>query len=281
MTVSTPIDSEITVAGVRTFIRTAGVGDPVIFVHGNPDTADEWAPFLAQSGRLGRVITPDLPGFGRSARPDQVTLLSLRDWFVTLVDELEIERYRLVVHDWGVVGLAGALMRPEQLERLVIIDAVPLLDSYRWHWLARAWRTRLLGELSMVGFRRPVLRQITRLSSPRPGPMSDAFLDDAMAYFDNGTRRAVLSLYRSADPDVLGAAGATLGQLRCPTLVVWGEGDPYIGPQDGQRMADAIPGAQITIKPGVGHWCWREDPQIVEDVISFLQPTEGDACTTT
>ena len=260
------------VAGARTFVREAG--DPsapaVVLVHGNPDSADEWLPFVRRAGDLGRVITPDLPGFARSGRPAEVTLASLSEWFVALLDALELERYRLVVHDWGVVGLAGALRRPEQVERLVVMDAVPLARTYRWHWLARIWRTPLLGELSMPGFRRPVVKQITRLSSPRPGPMDDAFLDESFAHLDNGTRRAILSLYRSADPDALEAAGARLGELRCPTLVLWGEGDPYIGVPDGRAFAGRIPGAEFEVRAGVGHWCFREDPGIVDRVVGFL-----------
>ena len=53
----------------------------------------------------------------------------------------EIDEYSLVVHDWGVVGLIAALRRPQQVRRLVVINAVPLLPGYRWHWVARCvWR---------------------------------------------------------------------------------------------------------------------------------------------
>jgi pimeloyl-ACP methyl ester carboxylesterase len=60
------------VAGMRTAVADRGEGAPVLFVHGNPDTLEEWTPFLDRAGELGRVIAPDLPGFGRSARPDLV-----------------------------------------------------------------------------------------------------------------------------------------------------------------------------------------------------------------
>ena len=49
---------------------------------------------------------------------------------------------RLVVHDWGVVGLLWAMRHPERVERLVVMNAVPFLPGYRWHRTARIWRTR-------------------------------------------------------------------------------------------------------------------------------------------
>lgn len=58
--------------GMRTAVRQRGDGEPVIFVHGNPGSADEWQPFLDRAGELGRVIAPDMPGFARSARPELV-----------------------------------------------------------------------------------------------------------------------------------------------------------------------------------------------------------------
>jgi pimeloyl-ACP methyl ester carboxylesterase len=129
------------IVGIRTAITEQGAGDPVIFVHGNPDSSQEWAPFLDRAGELGRVIAPDMPGFGRSARPDLVDVAILTTWFNALVDDLGLARYRLVVHDWGAVALAAAALRPERLAKLVVIDAVPLSAAYRWHWLARVWRT--------------------------------------------------------------------------------------------------------------------------------------------
>lgn len=258
------------VVGFRTAVLERGSGDPVIFVHGNPDSADEWAPFLDRAGELGRVIAPDMPGFGRSVRPGRLDFATLKLWFRAFVDDLGVDRYRLVVHDWGSVALAAAALRPEQLEKLVVIDAVPLSAAYRWHWLARVWRVPVLGELATYGMRRSTLKQISRLSSPRPGPMDDAFLDDATRYLDAGMRRAILGLYRSADPGVLSAAGVALEEVRCPSLVLWGDGDPYLGTDEAYRYGAALPNSTVELVPGVGHWCFREDPGVIDRVVKFL-----------
>jgi len=258
------------IVGMRTAIQEQGSGDPVVFVHGNPDSSDEWTPFLSRAAELGRVIAPDMPGFGRSARPRLADFATLKMWFNAFVDDLALDRFRLVVHDWGAVALAAAATRPERLSKLVVIDAVPLSGNYRWHWVARLWRTPVLGELTAYGMNRALLKQVTRLASPRPGPMDGAFLDDVVRYLDFGMRRAILDLYRSAEPGVLEAAGRALDEVRCPSLVLWADGDPYLGVEEARRYGDALAGSTVEIIPGVGHWCFREDPSVVDRVIKFL-----------
>ena len=57
-----------------------------------------------------------------------------------------------------------------------------------------------------------------------------------LAHFDQGTQRAILRLYRSSPPERLAAAGAQLGELRMPALVLWGTRDPYIPARFGRAL---------------------------------------------
>src|SRR5207244_234756 len=115
--------------------------------HGVPNNSDDWLPFLARTGGLA----PDLPGFGRSAKPGYLkyTIEEYDRFLERFLDAAEVPRVRLVVHDWGGVGLALAQRLPERVERIVVINCVPFLPGYRWHRTARIWRTPLLGELAM------------------------------------------------------------------------------------------------------------------------------------
>jgi pimeloyl-ACP methyl ester carboxylesterase len=264
----------IRVGSTDTFVQESGTGPANLFVHGNPDTSDQWLPFLRQADHLGHVIAPDLPGFGRSSRPESYefdyTVDAYAQWFEYLLDGLGVDRFRLVVHDWGAVALPAAIRHAERLDGLVIVDAVPLAKDYRWHWIARLWRKPLIGEALMLAFNRGVLKQLTRLSSPRRGPQSDEFLDDVTRYLDHRTKQAILRLYRSADPEVLERAGRGLEKLTCPALVVWGAGDPYIGVDQAHRYVERLPNGQLELFAGVGHWCWREDGKVVKAIADFL-----------
>lgn len=192
-------------------------------------------------------------------------------WFEGLLDALKIDRFRLVVHDWGGVAVSAASRRPDRVAALVVIDAVPLADTYRWHWVARIWRTPRLGEAFQATFNRTSLKALTRFRSPHGRPMPDWWLDSVVGYLDAGTKDAILRLYRSADPDVLARHGAHLADLRCPTLLVWGEKDPYIGLADARRYQAQIPGAKLEVVPGAGHWCTVDQPGVFDRLVDFLQ----------
>jgi pimeloyl-ACP methyl ester carboxylesterase len=259
------------VDGVTVFLRgdVPAPGEvPVLYLHGVPTNSDDWLPFLARTGG----IAPDLPGFGRSAkRGDFDYSIGGYDRFLErLLDHLGSERVRLVMHDWGTVGLAFAQRCPERVERLVILDGVPFLPGYRWHPIARAWRTRVLGELVMGTTTRRTARLLARLQGQLPPPGSPDLLEAAWQYFDHGTQRAILRLYRSAPSDVLAAAGAGLSGLDVPALVVWGERDPYIATSFAEAFAATLPRAELHVSPGAGHWPWLQEPAVVDRVAAFL-----------
>jgi pimeloyl-ACP methyl ester carboxylesterase len=264
----TPHDG--TLAGEPVFWLQADDGGevPVLYVHGVPTSADDWAPFLERTGGLA----PDLPGFGRSGKrgDGDYTMHRYGPWLQRFLLERGVDRFRLVVHDWGAVGLLLAQLAPERVERLVIVNALPLLPGYRWHRAARIWRTPWAGELAMGFVNRFTLAQLTRESNATKGKMPGAWLDAVAAHFDLGTQRAILRLYRSADPEALVAAGAGLGTLTCPTLVVWGDQDPYIPATFGDAYAAAIPGAELLHLPDAGHWPWLDRPDVVDTVAAFL-----------
>lgn len=247
-----------------------------MFVHGNPTSSSDWIPFLERIE--GPAIAFDLPGFGRSARPDPArfdhSLAAYVDFVAKLLDELAPHRYRLVVHDWGGLALASAQRHPERVERLVVINAVPLNASYRWHWVARIWRRRGLGAAFNALNSRFATAQLLRLARPSRRPLPRAFVDRIWKDLDAGTRRAILGLYRSADPDALGSAGSRLGELSCPALVAWGRDDPYIGIEQGRWYAGVLPGAELLELERAGHWPWLDRPELVERVVTLLGPDD-------
>lgn len=270
---ATIVERDLEIDGIRIHLREVeGAGRPTLLLHGNPTNSADWIPFLEVID--GPAIAPDLPGFGRSGRPApgsfDYSMGAYGRLLAELLGALAPDGYRLVVHDWGVLGLLAARTRPEAVRRLVVIDAVPFSAAYRWHWVARCWRRRGLGE----AFSRPRSRWVTdrllRLARDGRRPMPPGFIDMVLEHWDEGTSRAILALYRSADPDVLAAAGERLGEIRCPALVVWGDSDPYISPADGRFYERALPGASFREVDRAGHWPWIDRPDLVGEIVSFL-----------
>jgi pimeloyl-ACP methyl ester carboxylesterase len=261
-----------TVDGVRTFYRrVAGEGPPVVFVHGNPSHSEDWLPFLQRIDRPALAL--DLPGWGRSERPARFdySMHGLAAFFERFLDQVGVSEHALVMHDWGALALIGAQQRPERLRRLVLINAVPLLPGYRWHWVARwFWRVPVAGELlNLTGTRRGTALALRQARADR-GPMPPEFVDAVWRGYRRGTGRPVLELYRSADPEALAAAGSELARIECPALVVWGEGDPFLPARFGRLYAESLDDAEYVGMSGAGHWPWIERPEIVERVLAFL-----------
>jgi pimeloyl-ACP methyl ester carboxylesterase len=300
-------DHEGHLDGLPIFWRSAPVqhGEvPTLYLHGVPTNSDDWIaprpspsvrpwrqrwwrakraqdvrlePPPYETGFLERTggLAPDLPGFGRSGKPGSLSYtIDEYDRFIErFLDQQEIERVNLVVHDWGVLGLAFAQRMPERVARLVIINAVPLLPGYRWHRTARIWRTVGLGELMMGTTNHFTLKLFSPESNATPGPMPEAFLRSVLDHFDQGTQRAILRLYRSSPSEVLVQAGARLAELAEPALVVWGTQDPYIPSRFGRDYAAVLRNAQLLELPDAGHWPWLDRPDIIDSVAEFLAPT--------
>jgi len=251
------VERRTEVEGIEVHWRQAGDA-PILYVHGVPTASWDWLSFLERTGG----VAPDLPGFGRSAKPAEFdySIAGYDRFLEAFCAHAGLERFSLVVHDWGAVALALAQHFPERIERLVLLSSVPLLPGYTWHRVARMWRTPILGELTM-GF---TTRRGLRRALPRD------VADRAWADFDQGTQRAILRLYRSAAPDELARHGRRLGELRCPALVLWPTDDPYFDAELGRRYADALGGpVELELVEG-GHWPWRARPELVELAATFL-----------
>jgi pimeloyl-ACP methyl ester carboxylesterase len=268
------------VAGIRIFCReVAGDGPPAIFVHGNPTHSADWIAFLERIE--GPAVAFDLPGFGRSDRPDPTvfdySVGAYSDLIADLFVQLAPGGYRLVVHDWGVLGLVAAQQDPGKALGLVVINAVPLNAGYRWHWAARIWRRRGPGEAANALSTKRGMALVLRLARPGRKSMPRGFVEMVWSGWDAGMRRAILGLYRSADPEVLAAAGARLGDITCPALVVWGVGDPYLPAREARAFAAALPGSELVELERAGHWPWIDRPELVDRVVAFLGSSAEDA----
>ncbi len=241
---------------------------PALYLHGVPTSSADWVPFLKRTGGLA----PDLPGFGRSGKPSHLkyTIEEYAGFVERFLDMVEVERVRLLVHDWGAVGLAFAQAHPERVERLVVTNAVPFLPGYRWHRTARMWRTPVLGELVMGATSRWAMRRSTAEASATPGPLPDEWIDSVMSHFDHGTQRAILRLYRCSPSATLAKAGEHLSRLTMPSLVLWGKQDPYIAERFADDYAKALPGSEVVKLEGAGHWWWLDRPEAIGRVSDFL-----------
>ncbi|MCK9248192.1 MAG: alpha/beta hydrolase [Solirubrobacteraceae bacterium] len=241
-----------------------------VYVHGVPTSGADWEPFLERTGG----VAPDQPGFGDSDPLPDPTMHAQADAIGAFVDATSPDPVDLVVHDWGATGLLWALRCPDRVRRLVILNTVPLTPGYRWHPMARLWRTRGLGEAAMAA-PGPLTAWLASHRTPLTREPVPAALRGPIARgFPAPTKRTVLGLYRSADPDALVAAGRGLAAFAGRATIVWGVRDPFIPSSFADAMADAIGdghgGPAALHRVDAGHWPWTSRPETIDLVAAAL-----------
>lgn len=116
----------VEVEGVRVAYVSAGSGDPVVFIHGNPTSSYLWRNVIPHVSGYARAIALDLPGMGWSSKPDPaLRFVDHVDVFEAFVDALDLQNITLVVHDWGAaIGFDYARQHPDRVRAIAFMEGV-------------------------------------------------------------------------------------------------------------------------------------------------------------
>ena len=279
----------VQVRGARFHYAEAGGGENVILLlHGWPQHWWEWREVIPVLAREHRVIALDLRGFGWSqATPGGYLKEELASDVLAVLDALEIDRVRLVGHDWGgFIGFLCCLRAPERFERFLALNIVgpwgDLRTSVRNGWrFSYQWllATPLLGSLMQRSglFTRLLLTAgVADRSSWQPRDR-ELFVERLRS---RARAAAGVQLYRSVWtrellPTLRGRYEHQ--RLRVPTKMLHGTADPVVRPEmveQTRRHADEI---EIEYVAGVGHFIVDEAPALVADrVLEFVgSPVRG------
>jgi len=274
------LDQHVLVDGVRLAYRDRGEGEPVVFVHGTPSYSYEWrhvVPTVEAAGH--RVITYDLLGYGASERPlgRDTSVGAQTELLVGLLDALGLQGASLVTHDiGGAIGQRIAVLHPQRVRRLVLIDSVSY-DS----WPSETWReiirTRLDEHAAMPAeeFEDMLTRQLTMTvadGSRMTGDDLRAFLAPhrtalgRVSFFEHQVRH-----YDSRYTEEL---TGRLGEIAVPVRILWGQQDRWQPTSYAQRLAADIPHAELVVVPDAGHFLMEDDPaRVTREVLDFLATT--------
>lgn len=252
----------------REAVPEAIAGDPVMLIHGFPESSLMWEPVmgaLAAGGR--RCVAPDLYCLGDSDDPGPATFERNLEALSSFRAELGLGRVALVVHDWGgFVGLAWACEHPDLVSALVISNTGFFSDG-KWHGMATAMRSNQ-GEALVGGLDRDGFGAMLRSAAD----FDDATLDAFWHPFANGRgRRATLEFYRSMDFEKLAPYEGKLAELGVPVLLLWGETDEFAPLAGARRFEREIPGSRLVAVEGAGHFIYDEYPgRCAREVAGFL-----------
>ena len=261
------------VAGATAAYRewTGRADRAILCLHGYPTSSYLWRNVAPPLTSVGRVVAPDLPGFGDSDLGDRAGTWEEHVQFVAdFVDALGLTKVDLLVHDWGgLIGLWWLTEYPDMVRSLIITDTGFFGDG-RWHAFAKTYRIPNEGEALIEAMTQEAMADMLRGISPTLP--DDAIAEYWKAHATPERRTAKLALYRSGDFEKLEDRQWTLGAMAPPTCIIWGAQDVFAPVGGGHRFHKRIPGSEMHILEDAGHFLQEDAPDDVGRLAAtFLQ----------
>lgn len=260
------------IGGLRLARVDEGDGPPVVMWHGEPTWSYLWRKVLPPVRDAGfRVICPDLPGFGRSDKPEDLGWYSYdrhAEVAAALVESLDLRGATFVVHDWGgPIGLRVATDLRERVDRLVIMDTGLFTGRQRMSDAWRAFRQFVettedlpVGMLVNGGCVSDLAPEvIAAYDAPYPTPASKA-----------GARAFPLMIPLSPEAPGAAAGQRVLEALRGddrPKLLLWASDDPILPWAVGARFGEMLGLEPVRIE-GAGHFLQEDAGERVGRLIA-------------
>lgn len=257
-----PEGSFLVVDGIRLHYSDRGEGSPVVLIHGNAVTGDDWntsgvAELLL---RTHRVIMFDRPGFGYSERPRgrMWTAAQQAELLHKALRQLGVERPVVVGHSWGtIVALALALHQQADMAGLVLLSGYYFPTLRPDVLLAAPGALPVLGDVlrytvsPLLGWLQMPLLKWAMFSPARVSARFQAKYSPAMALRPSQIRAT------SMDGALMIPEAFALREryedLTVPVVIITGDGDRVVFKRNSERLAASIRGSVLQIVEGAGH----------------------------
>jgi pimeloyl-ACP methyl ester carboxylesterase len=259
--------NRFTSSGGELAYHDEGSGPAVLLLHGFPLTSYLWRRLTPALAARHRVLAPDLLGLGESDRPADARLdiRAQAAYMGELLDHLDVDRVAVVGHSTG-GGVAQLLAQQrDDVEALVLIDSIAF----------DAWPTPAAAEVQVPPVERETVEtaELVIRSALGIGMRGrEAAEEDVQAYLRPWTSSDdVAGLFRWAralDGIGLRELERSMKDWDLPTLILWGEEDPFHSPEIAERLNAAIPSSALGLVPGCGHFLPEEAPETIDPIIS-------------
>ena len=271
------------VNGIRMYYRMSGSGEPVVLLHGFPETSHAWRKIMPALAEHYTVIAPDLRGFGDSDRPDTgYDKRTVAEDVHQLIQQLGLGPINLVSHDVGMmVGYAYASMYPSEVKRLVLMEAAlpgfgleKLYDADRYprmYHLPLFEAPNGLAEALIAGREKMFVRHFMRQQAYNTAALEDDVLD---SYADQlaapGALRAGIAYFRAHKIDAEHNRTNAKTKLPMPVLTVGGTAS-FGANLEGEIGPLAIRMRAVMID-NCGHYLAEEQPgPLTDELLRFFR----------
>jgi pimeloyl-ACP methyl ester carboxylesterase len=257
------------VNGVKLHFVKGGTEEPVVLLHGFPQTWYEWHRIMPALAERYTVIAPDLRGMGASSMPmsgyDNQTVA---EDIYQLVHHLGLEQVSIVGHDAGApVGYAYAAAHPDDVRRFVIIESAisgtespQMMELGQSYWHIGFHAEPDIAESLIVGRERMYLSWFYRKFSYNPAAFTEDDLDEYVRWYSAvGAMRSALQYYRYGQQDFVQNQESKQRKLTMPVLAIGGEHS--LGKYVEVLMQEFASNIRGSVIKDCGHWIAEEQPE--------------------
>lgn len=265
----------------RTRVADGG-GEPVLLLHGFPETSHMWTDLMPQLADAGyRCIAPDQRGYSPGARPEPVEAYAygpLASDVFAIADAFGAGRFHLVGHDWGAL-VGWAVVCETQRDRVASFTSmsIPHIIAFARATyedpggdLYRGILQMLLTEGTFEGLIASNADAFRATWTHSPAEQVDEYIS---VLSQPGAMRAAANWYRACDGHKTALApDAIFGAVTTPTLLIWGKNDPYVRRMSVELAPQYMAGKYRVAELDAGHWLAQEAPDAVAaEVLSHLR----------
>src|SRR5690606_31402658 len=250
----------------------------LVMIHGVVASLHTWDGWVQVFACDYRIIRFDVPGFGLTgpARDGEYSVERMTRVLGLLLDYLQVDKADIAGNSLGgYIAWNFALSQPQRVGKLVLIDPA----GYHMHkvpWMIAAAALPGARVAMPLWMPRALIAQGIREVYGEPGRIRPRVVD---RYYDlsrrPGNRRGMVDIFRvllKVNQEQLHATPGRVARIKAPTLLLWGERDRWISPQQVPLWQRDLPGIQVRVYPGVGHIPMEEIPeQSAADAMNFLQ----------
>jgi haloalkane dehalogenase len=255
-----------TVSGGTLAYHDVGSGPAVLLLHGFPASSYLWRQLIPALAPFHRVLAPDLLGLGDSDKPADAAfdILAQAGYARELLAQLGVDRLAVIGHSTG-GGIAQLLADEPGVDTLVLLDSIAF-DG----WPAQAIRELEVSppERETVETIELVVRRAFSIGM-REGALAQ---DDLEAYLAPWREpENVASFFRWAralDGEGLRELAPRMATWEQPTLLLWGEEDPFLPTSIAEDLQETIPTSALGLVPGCGHFLPEEAPETIYPIIA-------------
>jgi len=272
------------VDGQRVCYVDEGSGRPLLFIHGLGGTMNNWRPTIEHFRERYRVIALDLPSCGESGHSEADHGLDFFAGVIRgLLARLGVEEVTVIGHSLGgLITLHLALERPGMVEEMVLVDAAggkrfPRAIAWAVHRLPVRWVKFGIYLMSSYLLRFPFGLRVAGVY--HLNEYTRALIDYQVALADSPDFDLYLESYYRTTRTVFDACyGERLGEISCPTLIVWGQKDAAVSPGVGRLFNTRIEGSFLVSVPRAAHVPQLDQPELFNRALEvFLAGSSGRA----